>query len=768
MKKNIFLFLFYLMPVCLAAQTASWQPSGPSQLPLGNSPNINCMGRISQVIFHPADSQQMFIVASNGGLWKSTNSGLQWNVTGTDNLPMTSTSCFAIDRVNPMIMYLATGDNNYGMISLGIWKSADGGQTWNPAGNPLDTLITFKMLADSAGSGTLLACTNYGVWRTADGGNTWTNTLPVAATCYDMQRKPGISDTVYAVTQQAFYRSPDGGITWAQTLSPLTSSTGFQPGVRIAVTPADPDVIYVGMVIDQGTMLRSADAGDSFTVVYTNPTGQSLTGYNSSGYGQGNYNFCIAADPDSANVVYMGSQNMWKSTDNGYTWHILNVNWWDKLHTDMHDLQFSPYHHSELYCTSDGGVWLSTDGGNNWTPRVDGLQVTEIYHCAQSPVLRDLFQIGTQDNGGEHMINNIWYGDLGGDVYSTMKFGYEPAERVYFPSGSHSYGWISGTAYWWSCPVPGGIITAVSPTEMDFNPAAPDTAVLFNQWQYDIWRTFDVTDTIPQWTSIGNTDSVLIMALDYNHADTTMYVLLGNGNMMRYFHVMDLNPVYDTVITPLTSYNRSALLALKQKPGVIYLADINTIYRSDDYGITWTDITSNLAGMNSYFIRLIEDEHTSDESVYISTYDGVYYRNNTMGSWLLYTQGLPTIAGIRDMDIYNDGTPQSLLRVATWGRGVWETPLVSHPAGLPEKTNEDDLRISPNPGTGLFRITSSHIKKGELFLYNNMGMEIKRTNCSFINGSCLLHAENLANGMYLLKLSGDDNILYTRKLLVVH
>src|SRR5205085_9851997 len=99
----------------------------------------------------------------------------------------------------------------------------------------------------------------------------------------------------------------------------------------------------------------------------------------------------------------------------------------------------------------------------------------------------------------------------------------------------------------------------------------------------------------------------------------------------------------------------------------------NRIYKSTDKGATWTNISANYNFTN--ILKIYHDDYSTDESVYIGSSMGVWYRNNTMNNWLNYSAGLPTIANINDLMLYNDGTGASKLRVSYYGRGVWESGL---------------------------------------------------------------------------------------------
>src|SRR6185436_3312034 len=163
---------------------------------------------------------------------------------------------------------------------------------------------------------------------------------------------------------------------------------------------------------------------------YHNPA-QSLVGYDINGNGQGNYNFSMCSDPTNANIVYVVAHVVWKSSDGGVTWTQL-TQWYANLHTDMHDIEVNPYNTSQVFNANDGGVWLSTDGGDNWLPKSDGLGATEIYHAGTSPTRKDMISIGTQDNGELYFSNTSWKTNRGGDWGSRATFDHLNNTMVYY------------------------------------------------------------------------------------------------------------------------------------------------------------------------------------------------------------------------------------------------------------------------------------------------------------------------------------------------
>jgi hypothetical protein len=129
--RNILLIL--ALPIAINAQvTSSWKAIGPNIFPVNVSGQINGIGRVCQIKFHPTNSNVMYAVSASGGLWKSDDNAQNWSSLGTDQMPQTACSSVCIDYTDDNTIYLGTGDANYysAFSSLGIWKTSDGGKTW--------------------------------------------------------------------------------------------------------------------------------------------------------------------------------------------------------------------------------------------------------------------------------------------------------------------------------------------------------------------------------------------------------------------------------------------------------------------------------------------------------------------------------------------------------------------------------------------------------------------------------------------------------------
>ncbi|UKJ07482.1 Ig-like domain-containing protein [Solitalea lacus] len=673
MKKLYTLLAVAFWATSAIAQTANWSPIGPIAFPTNISGQIHGIGRATQLKFHASNAQKMYATTASAGLWTSSDGGNNWVKTGTDIFP-TGTNCASvcIDYTNDQIIYLGTGDPNFYRRSFGIWKSTDGGATWAQSNNGVGGRLTVELLMSPTDHNVLVAATDDGIWKTTDGGATWT-VKKTGGAFYNMYLKPEAgSTTLYAVTNTDFWRSTDFGDTWTQTTLPGTTGTGG----RIGVTKADPNVVYLTFVGDfnAGTatpVYKSTDSGVSFTTVKA-AGGTNFNGYDGTSSGQGDYNYGMTVDPLNANTVYIVGHVVWKSTNGGTTWTQL-TNWWSELHSDMHQAVFSPYDDSKQYNINDGGIWLSTNGGVNWTPKSDGLNATECYHAAQSPINKNLLSIGTQDNGELYFSNGTWYTNRGGDWIEQMAFDYRPTNNAVYYINQDDNRRIIATGATQSF---GSLFTTGAGgwnynAQMAFFPS--NTSLGFGA-QTDVYICSNISAASPMWKKISTINKTM-KALAVSPTDANVvYAIADDATVYRSDNALASRPNFTLVSTAPSAANvRASIAVCKNNTNIVYLTCNSKVYRSADKGVTWANVTGGLPAVN--IIKIINDEYTTNESMYLASAVGIYYKNNAMSDWTLFNQNMASIPQIVDLMTFNDGTSNSVLRVGTYGRGVWETPL---------------------------------------------------------------------------------------------
>lgn len=483
------------------------------------------LGRINCVAFHPTDANTFWVGSPSGGIWKTTNGGTNWTILN-NSLTTLGVSAIAIpsDYATSNTIYIATGDRDGGSMtslsggqgadnsSIGVLKSTDGGNTWNTTGlsyTSSQKKSLYSLVIHPINNSILFAATTDGTFKTTNGGTTWVSKEGNAWN--DIEFKPGDPTIMYSTNMINYgstymCRSTNSGENWSFSI--------IAAGRRgeIAVTPADPSVVYLLSANSTGGVFgvyKSTDSGVNFTAVNSgSPAG--MLGYYTDGShgsgGQGSYDWCIAVKPDDANTVFIGGITTWKSTDGGTTF-IANTNWTSSgsynfsgvpvVHADKHALAYQ--NSTTLFEGNDGGIYKSTNGGTNWTDLTNGLTISQIYRIGVSQTSSTTVLNGLQDNGSK-LYNGSWSDATGGDGmecivdYSTTQYMYAT-----YVTGTIYRSTNSGASFptTISANLPGGQRTGAWVTPYVMDPSSSTTLIA----GYDsVWKSTNRGDS---WTSIS-------------------------------------------------------------------------------------------------------------------------------------------------------------------------------------------------------------------------------------------------------------------------
>ena len=651
----ILLFTIHCLPV--AGQ--SWKQTGPINFPVNVSGQINGIGRVTQIKFHPSIPNKLYVTSASGGLYSSNDNGNNWTLMGTDKFPATACASLCVDYTDDNIIYLSTGDPNYYGTDYGIYKTTNAGITWLPANSNIGNRMALEMLMDPTDHNIVVAVTNDGIWRTVNGGANWTN-VKSGGNFLDLKRRPN-TNTLYAVTQSQFWVSNDYGITWNQISSGLVIPAGTN-GLRLGVSAANNNILYLLANGGNGVLFKSTNAGASFVQTYGS-NAQCIVCYSSNpaSNGQGNYNLGMCADPFDANHIYVVAHCLWESNDGGTSFQQ-KTEWYAILHTDHHQVEVDPYDVNQLWNVNDGGVWKRRGTNDSlWDPKSDGVGATEIYQAGQSQVNKKIISIGTQDNG-ELYYDGIWKTNRGGDWGSRIYFDYSPESVGYYLQNGERRSFVPyGGSSLYNSP-----FAATNNSRIAFHSNQLNLALLARD---TVFLTTNLGAASPAWTNIYPTINT-IRDLCISTADSTIGYIVSNNARFTRINNLTGTPVVTSMSTPNTTSSRGSVAAVKGNVNVVYISCNNKIYRSANQGTSWTDITFNLPGTN--ILKIYHDDFSLDETVYVCTGNKVYSKNNAAITWTDISYNLPSIANITDFMIYNSGNIASKLRVSYYGRGVWE------------------------------------------------------------------------------------------------
>lgn len=665
-------------PSLVGGGSGMWTYFGNTSVPSGGG-----AGRVNMVRVDPNNSSCYYACAPGGGLWKSENEGGSWALMNTDLLASIGVTDVAIDHSNSDILYIGTGDGDAGdTYALGVLKSIDGGNSWNPTGLSWTVQSAFRigrLAMHPSDSNMLLAATNQGMYRTSDGGVNWTQVLTDGNNFKEVLYKPGAPNIVYCTSRSDnFYRSTDGGANWTQITSGLPTTGATR--MAIAVTPANSEYVYALVGASDNGFLglyRSTDSGLNFTEM-SNATEINLMGWSTNGSGSGGqawYDLCIAADPLNADVIYTGGVNVYKSSNGGDTWN-LSGHWYggggaDYVHADNHGMMFIPGT-SNLLIGNDGGVFRTTDGGNNYSDLSANLEISQQYRLGISTLNQSQVLTGWQDNGTNYKNGAAWNRPIGGDGFECI-IDHTNNNTAY---GALYYGQIFKT----TSGAGGGFSTILNSggagehengawlTPYIMNPNDNQTLYVGKTGVHisaDGGASWSVG---PQLDGGSTLDALAVAPSNANYIYTSE-----SGGLWR---STDAGVSY-TQLTGLTGGYITYIAIDPQDEERLWITysgfgSAAKCYASTDGGNTWSDYSTGLPDIPANTI--VYQAGTLD-GLYLGTDAGVYYRDSSFGSWQPYNSGLPNVV-VTELEIHY---PSNTLVASTYGRGLWHAPLFALP-----------------------------------------------------------------------------------------
>ncbi len=693
--------------------TSNWTQLGPIGPADGPLPYTGTgAGRVNFLRFDPNNSNIMYVGAPDGGLWKSTDGGSSWT-TNTDFLTIIGCSDLAIDPTNSQIMYLATGDLEGNRNSIGILKPTDGGNTWNTTSLVIDAANGWKLsklLIDPNNPSRMIVASNVGAWITTDGWNTntFTDIDGSFPDLKDMEFKPGLlnANTIYAAGTK-FFKSTNFGNTWTEITNGLPTSNISR--IALAVTPGDDSYVYalIGESTNQSYMgtYRSTDSGNSFITMSTSPN---LLGYEADGSdsgGQAFFDLSIVASSTQPNNITIGGVNHWRSFDGGTTWE--NVSVWNsgEIHADVHEITYHPGSSSTMYSCNDGGIFKSTDNGNQWEDISGNLAIGQVVKLGLSSSFETQIVAGEQDNGT--ILNtsaiNDWYGINGGDGGECF-IDYTNDNLIYVQYVEGKYSRID--------------YSTIPETKDDIQTGLPNGIDFYSPFKMDPVNHLKLYSggTPTLYTSTNQGDSWNALGTPSGSGSIKEFVVAPSNPSIIYTVQVDAiskstdsgHTFTDVSGSLPTSVALSNITVSNTDPNKVWVTysgyeDGTKVFRSIDGGQTWSNISAGLPNvpMNTLVYR---NNSTTDE-IYVGGDVGVYITNNDAMSWQPYMTNLPH-ASVRDLEIFY---PTNKLRAGTYGRGVWETDLNSETLGIQNfadvikdnsvkifSNSNEDLQISSN------------------------------------------------------------------------
>ena len=686
----------------LASTVAPWTTLGPA----------NVGGRTLCLALHPNDPDIIYAGSASGGLWKTTVGGVgpaAWNQVDLGE-PVLGVSTIAIDPVDPNVMYIGTGEAYHhedsmggdvirvtrGSYGMGILKTTDGGATWSKS---LDWTYQqskgiWMIQIHPTNPSILYAATTDGVYKTTDRGATW-NQVHAVIMAMDVRIHPTSPDTVFAAhgnfqsTGHGIYRSTDGGANWTKLTSGLPST--WRGKCQLAIAPTSPNTIFASIAHDdQGLGLyKSTDTGSTWTRV------------NSTDYAsyQGWYAHYVLVSPFSAQTLFTGGVEIWRSTNGGANLSQKSA-WYDVYmgtsppegpiggpnyaHADHHFAVWHPTDPDTIFFASDGGVFKTTDLGENFQSLIGGLQTSQFYNGFSSAASNDNYAMGgLQDNFTViYQGTNAWRRVIGGDGSWTA---INPTNRQTM-FGSYYYLNVQRTRDG------GNNWTTVTPPELSGDYSAfvspfvmcPGQPATLYAGRSRVYRTDNEGSS---WTTTNGGAPLSannpVLVLDVATANPTLaYAATAPiAGRARVFTTRNGGTSWLEITGALPDRYPGDIAVDPANAQHVYITFLgfgtSHVFQSTDGGTTWVDVGGGLPDIPTSAVA-VDPAHPS--VLYVGTDLGVFLSADGGATWQPFTDGMPQ-GMVNDLDI--DGA-RRMIRAATHGNGAYQRDLYDPSAcGLP-------------------------------------------------------------------------------------
>lgn len=723
--RKLFLLLTAFLSLGASAQKKAGPSSAPAEEALYSKLKYRLVGpfrggRSAAVAGSYKDRNTFYFGATGGGVWKTTDGGSNWkNI--SDKYFGGTIGAVAVAPSDENIIYVGEGENTMrGNVSEGLggmWRSDDGGRTWRNIGlkdgRHIIRVVVHPRNPDivwAAVMGHLFGPNETrGVYKTTDGGKTWKRMLYVnnLTGASDLVMEYGNPEVLYAGTWRVIrtphslesggegsglWKSTDGGNTWNSIASRKGLPKGVWGIVGVAVAPSNPDKVYTIIENAAGGLFVSNDAGETWTLASNDNNIRQRAWYYTK----------VFVDPKNENLVYAPNVGFMRSRDGGKTFQAVRT-----PHGDHHDLWIDPVDGARMIVADDGGAQVTFDGGENWSTMMNQ-PTAQIYRVSTDNAFPYRI-LGAQQDNSTFRIRSRTNGpaitDRDWDVTAGSESGYVVADPLnpdvvyggnyggYLSRLDHKTGENRTVSPWPDNPMGAGADVLKYRFQWNFpvffsphNPKRLYSAgnVLFatenegQSWE-QISPDLTTNDKSKQGPSGGPITKDNTSVEYYSTIFTAMESpfekdLLWTGSDDGLIHVSRDGGKSWSNVTPKDApkwmmwnsldadpFKKGAIYAV----GTRYKSDDYTpyIYKTEDYGKTWRQITSGIDRM--HFARVVRADPKRPGLLYAGTEYGMYISFDDGASWKPFQLNLP-IVPITDLTIKEND-----LIVATQGRSFY-------------------------------------------------------------------------------------------------
>lgn len=758
--------------------TEVWQFSGP----------LNVGGRITDIEIPSTLPEVYFVGAASGGIFKTINGGDDW-IPIFDEQEMLSIGDIEISKNNNNLIWAGTGEVNAGGGSLvydgeGIYKSTDGGTTWQSKGL-LDIGSVGKIVLDPNNDNVAFVgamgplfkkSANRGVYKTTNGGDSWQQVLFVSDSTgvVDMSIHPTNGNIVYAASWErtrrpnnrqyggitsGIYRTTDGGSNWTELTNGLPNLASQKGRISIDISTSNPNVLYT----------RYADASGNIQGVYkTSNGGDSWTAVNSSQLNNVGFHWWfggIYVDPTDENIIYNVDFVVQKSINGGTSWS----NAFSNVHVDQHALAFNASVPGEVLLGNDGGLYYSSNDGASSVKDLK-LPITQFYRMHVDAQNKNKIYGGAQDNSTSRTQTGgmtDWSIIFGGDGFQPLV---DPTNTniIYALSQNGNLGKSTNNGSSFSNATSG--ISSGDRNNWDtpitFDPSNSQTLYFGTN------RLYKTTNAAGNWSAIspdltdgphtGNLTFGTITTISVSPLDNEI-IFVGTDDGKAWV-TQDGGSNWTDVSAGVPNRWVTRVLASREDPNIVYLTlsgyrfgdEVGHVYKSNDLGTNWFDISASLPD-----IPVNDLEQDSFGNLFAATDVGVLATNDEGVNWSVLGENLPSVV-VTDLFIHEDS---QFLFAATYGRSIYKIDISDDILNLDENSFSSEVKVYPNPATEMVTISLKNTsERASLIVYDVMGRLVKQQ--AFKGEKDLrLSVVNLQPGIYYLKIS-EGKKQTTKKLIV--
>ncbi len=784
--------------------------------------NSNMGGRTRGIMWDPNEENKVWACSVTGGLWYNNDISGNTNWQQVDDFwPGLATSCIAYDPDEPETFYVGTGEYQTARIiyressgvGYGIWKSTDGGETWEVIPSTTNFKYVSDIVVDDNGgyiyagvvSGTYHGINQVsepsdGLYRSDDGGETWEQVLPDIAG-EDVPYAPADIEVsadgrIFIGTMKNLDGNGGATILWSDSGDP-GSWTVFDyyetiipndpdypvPGrVVLGSAPSDPAVVYA--IVGAGWLsssnfnyargryvLRSEDGGETWiekTLPGGDPSWATLSWHA----------FEVEVNPEDPDNVFLGGLDLWKSTNGGNSW--TQVSFWyysnDYVHADQHWCRYKPGSSDIAIFSTDGGIFYSENasaGYPDFVEKSNNLNTLQFYVADIYPAAgQNTFVGGLQDNGSIlYQGQPLTTDDMidGGDGAYCFFDETQPQymiTSIYYNSYTLFNNFNNYTSF-------GDYGTGVFINPCDYD--SKNNILFANKCQFNgsdankILRYSGIPNpsgsTITLSTGLSTYFSNIKVSPNSPDGTATLFVGSQNG---RLFKVTNAQATPETEEIGSTDFPAAYISCIEVggSDDTLIAAfsnyGVSKVWLTFDGGSNWTNITNNLPDVP---VRWALFHPQNAKQVILATELGVWMTDDVSAPGFEWEHDA-SFPNVR-VDNLQIRRADNTLLVATHGRGLWYGTWNYNPATSVKEISRMDFKVFPNPTDGIVNVAIAGKRMGNcrVMVSDINGRIVLEKDFDARNGDVALNLTENAKGIYFVKVEGGGKS-YTEKMVL--